>query len=54
MKLSIKDFRSLLEYFEDIPDFRKSQGRRHLLPSVLALISAAMLSGTRGYKEIWL
>ena len=54
MKLSVKDFRSLLEYFEDIPDFRQSQGRRHLLPSVLALISAAMLSGARGYKEIWL
>ena len=54
MKLSVKDFRSLLEYFEDIPDFRQSQGRRHLLSSVLALISAAMLSGARGYKEIWL
>ncbi len=54
MKLSVKDFRPLLEYFEDIPDFRQSQGRRHLLPSVLALISAAMLSGARGYKDIWL
>lgn len=53
MRLAAQDFRSLLEYFDSIEDFRNSQGRRHRLASVLALISAAMLSGARGYKGIW-
>ncbi len=54
MKLTPRDFHSLLEYFESIEDFRSAQGRRHKLACVLALISAAVLSGARGYKEIWI
>ena len=52
MKLNDKDFRSLLEHFEKIGDFRRAHGLRHRLPTVLALVAAAMLSGARGYKDI--
>ena len=53
MKLTGQDCVSLLDYFESIPDFRRPQGKRYRLSSVLALIAAAMLSGARGYKGIW-
>ncbi len=53
MRLAPTECHSLLEYFESIDDFRSRQGRRHSLACVLALIAAAMLSGARGYKQIW-
>ena len=43
--------RALPEFFADIPDPRRGQGRRHPLPVVLA-IAAATLCGMRGYKAI--
>lgn len=39
--------RSLLEAFGRVPDRRSRQGRRHPLPAVLALATAAMVSGAR-------
>ena len=54
MRLNGEDFKSLLAHFESIGDFRQAQGRRHHLPTVLALDAAAMLSGARGYKEVHL
>ena len=44
--------RSLPEFFQDIDDPRRRQGRRHALPTVLALATAATLCGMRGYKAI--
>ena len=44
--------RSLLEAFAGVPDPRKRRGRRHPLPAVLALASAAMLSGARSLYAI--
>lgn len=50
--LSADRMRSLTDYFADIPDPRRAQGRRHPLPTVLAIATAATLCGMRGYKAI--
>ena len=50
--LSAEHMRLLPDYFADIPDPRRPQGRRHRLPTVLAIAAAATLCGMRGYKAI--
>lgn len=45
--------RSLLSAFASVPDRRKRRGRRHPLPAILALSTAAMLSGARSLYAIW-
>jgi len=52
MKLSAEHMRSLPAYFLPITDPRRPQGRRHPLPAVLAIATAAVLCGARGYKAI--
>ena len=52
MTLSTADMRSLITVFQDVDDPRRRQGRRHSLPTVLALACAATLAGMRGYKAI--
>ena len=44
--------RSLREAFGRVPDPRKTRGRRHPLPALLALSTAAMLSGARSLYAI--
>ena len=44
--------RPLIEVFADIPDFRRSRGKRHPLSAILALSSCAMLCGYRSYGAI--
>jgi hypothetical protein len=44
--------RSLLAAFTDVPDSRRPRGRRHPLPALLALSTAAMLSGARSLYAI--
>ena len=52
MMLSAQQIRSLPDFFIDIPDPRRRQGRRHSLPTVLAIACGAILCGMRGYKAI--
>jgi hypothetical protein len=50
--LSAKQMQALPEFFADIPDPRRAQGRRHRLPTVLAIAAGATLCGMCGYLAI--
>ena len=50
--LSAEQMESLPNFFADIPDPRRAQGRRHKLSTVLAIATAATLCGMRGYLAI--
>ena len=50
--LSANQMESLPYIFEEIPDPRRSQGRRHRLSTVLAIAAGATLCGMRGYLAI--
>lgn len=50
--LNAEQMRSLPQCFATIPDPRRAQGRRHLLPVVLAISAGAILCGMKGYKAI--
>lgn len=50
--LSAQQMRSLPDFFIDIADPRRAQGRRHPLAAVLAIACGATLCGMRGYKAI--
>lgn len=52
MKLKADHMHSLPDFFKTIPDPRRAQGRRHSLPTVLAIAAGAILCGMRGYKAI--
>jgi hypothetical protein len=53
LMLSAEKMHSLYDFFTGIPDPRRAQGRRHSLPTVLAISTAAVLCGREGYKGIW-
>jgi hypothetical protein len=53
MMLTAEQMRSLPDYFSQIPDPRRKQGRRHSLSVVLAIATAATLCGMCGYKAIY-
>jgi hypothetical protein len=44
--------RSLPDYFSQIPDPRRPQGRRHRLSTILGIAAGATLCGMRGYKAM--
>lgn len=50
--LTAKHRRTLPNFFNDIPDPRRAQGRRHRLPVVLGIAAGAILCGMQGYKAI--
>ena len=52
MKLSADQMRSLPDFFCQIKDPRRRQGRRHAIHVVLAIAAGAVLCGMRGYKAI--
>ena len=43
---------SLFQAFQQVPEFRGTHGRRHLLAAVLACASCAMLAGAEGIAEM--
>ena len=50
--LSAQQMQSLPNFFADISDPRRAQGRRHRLSTVLAIAAGATLCGMRGYLAI--
>ncbi|MFH1481734.1 MAG: Druantia anti-phage system protein DruA [Pseudomonadota bacterium] len=52
MMLKAEQMRSLPYFFRDISDPRRTHGRRHRLPTVLAIAAGAILCGMRGYRAI--
>jgi hypothetical protein len=50
--LMAEQMRSLPQFFVDIADPRRTHGRRHRLPTVLAIAAGAVLCGMRGYRAI--
>lgn len=52
MTLPAEVMHRLPDFFAGMTDPRRPQGRRHRLPTVLAIASAAVLCGMRGYKAI--
>lgn len=52
MMLTAEQMKSLPDFFKEISDPRRAQGRIHPLPTVLAIATAAVLCGMRGYKAI--
>jgi len=50
--LKAEQMQSLPDFFKDIPDPRRGQGRRHRLATVLAIAAGAVLCGMRGYRAI--
>jgi hypothetical protein len=50
--LTAAQMRSLPDFFADVRDPRRANGRRHPLPAVLSIAAAAVLCGMRGYKAI--
>jgi len=52
MMLTADQMKVLPDFFTGITDPRRAQGRIHPLPVVLAIATAAVLCGMRGYKAI--
>lgn len=50
--LTADQMKLLPDFFQEITDPRRAQGRIHPLPAVLAIATAAVLCGMRGYKAI--
>lgn len=52
LMLTAAQMQALPDFFRDIPDPRRGQGRRHPLHVVLSIAAAAILCGARGYRHI--
>lgn len=50
--LTAEQMRTLPDFFEDIPDPRRAEGRRHRISVVLGIAAGATLCGMRSYKAI--
>lgn len=52
MNITADQMRSLPDFFNEIDDPRRTQGRRHRLSTVLGIATAAVLCGMRSYESI--
>ena len=52
MQVTAEHMRSLPDFFKDVSDPRRAEGRRHRLEVVLAIAAAATLCGMHGYKAM--
>ena len=52
MNISIRQMRSLPDFFNDVDDPRRAQGRRHRLSTILGIAAGAVLCGMRSYESI--
>ena len=43
---------AILEAFEDLPDVRRGQGRRHSVALCLAIFTLAVVAGNQGFLAI--
>lgn len=50
--LTAEQMRTLPDFFNDIPDPRRAEGKRHRISVVLGIAAGATLCGMRGYKAI--
>ena len=49
----MKSKKTLYEYFGEIKDYRRSQGRMHELPIILIIVLMAIMSGFTGERAMW-
>jgi len=52
MKITANHMRSLPDFFKDVTDPRRAQGRRHQISTVLGIATGAVLCGMRSYESI--
>jgi len=52
MKITATQMRSLPNFFKEITDPRRAQGRRHRISTVLGIAAGAVLCGMRSYESI--
>ena len=52
MNITADQMRSLPDFFNEIDDPRRTQGRRHRLSTILGIATAAVLCGMRSYESI--
>ena len=52
MELKAEHMKALPDFFSNISDPRRPEGRRHHIKTVLAIATAAVLCGMKGYKGI--
>jgi len=53
MKITSHQMRSLPDFFQEINDPRRAQGRRHRIQTVLGIATGAVLCGMRSYESIF-
>ncbi|WP_428353913.1 Druantia anti-phage system protein DruA [Methyloprofundus sp.] len=53
MKITRHQMRSLPDFFKEINDPRRAQGRRHRIQTVLGIAAGAVLCGMRSYESIF-
>ncbi len=52
MKITASQMHSLPDFFKNVTDPRRAQGRRHRLSTVLGIAAGAVLCGMRSYESI--